>query len=65
MIAMHERLHAYIIRHTISQKSLAVDTKMTQAKLSQLLTGKRRLPVEDYQIICQALHLDPRYFFEN
>ena len=29
MIAMHERLHAYIIRHTISQKSLAVDTKMT------------------------------------
>ena len=64
MIAMHERLHEYVIRNCISQKALALDTKVTQAKLSQLLNGKRRLTVEDYQRICCALHIDPRFFFE-
>lgn len=65
MICMHERLREYVIRHSISQKALALDTRMTQAKLSQLLNGKRRLTVEDYQRICCALHIDPRFFFDS
>lgn len=65
MICMYERLREYVIRNCISQKALALDTKMTQAKLSQLLNGKRRLTVDDYQCICGALHLDPRFFFGN
>lgn len=64
MIVMHERLHEYVIRNCISQKALALDSKMTQAKLSQLLNGKRRLTVEDYQRICGALHIDPRSLFD-
>lgn len=65
MIVVHERIHQYIIRNLISQKSLAVDARMTQAKLSQLLNGKRRLTMEDYQSICHALHLSPRFFFDQ
>ena len=65
MIAVHERIHQYIIRNLISQKALAVDARMTQAKLSQLLNGKRRLTVEDYQTLCSALHLPPHYFFDR
>lgn len=64
MIGIQEKMHEYVIRNCISQKALALDTKMTQAKLSQLLNGKRRLTVEDYQRLCAALHVDPRHFFE-
>lgn len=62
MSPIYKRLHEYIIRNDICQKSVAVDAGFTQAKLSQLLNGRRRLMIEDYMRICRALERDPRYF---
>ena len=62
MSPIYEQLHEYIIRNDICQKAVAVDAGFTQAKLSQLLNGRRRLMMEDYMRICRALERDPGFF---
>ena len=62
MSPIYEQLHEYIIRNDICQKAVALDAGFTQAKLSQLLNGRRRLMLEDYMRICRALELDPGLF---
>lgn len=59
---IYKRLHNYVVRNEICQKTVALDAGLTQAKLSQLLNGRRRLFLEDYVRICGALGLDPRFF---
>ena len=62
MNPIYKRLHEYIILNGICQKAVAVDAGITQAKLSQLLNGRRRLMMEDYMRICRALERDPGFF---
>lgn len=62
MIPVYKRLHMYMVRNDIRQKTVSADAGMTQAKLSQLLNGRRRMTVDDYLLICQALNRDPRFF---
>ncbi len=60
MVPIYKRLRNYLVCNEFCQKTVALDAGMTQAKLSQLLTGHRRLTIEDYLRICRALKLDPR-----
>lgn len=65
MIPVHERIRLYLEKHDILQKQLAAEAKFDRSKTSHILTGQRRLKVDDYQIICKALNVDPTFFFSD
>ena len=65
MIPVHERIRLYMYRHDISQKSVAIELKWSPAKISAILSGARRLNIDDYQRICAVLHVDPCRFLEK
>ena len=64
MYPIYQKIHNYVACYNLCQKTIAMEAGMTQAKLSQLLHGKRRLTMDDYVRICAAIGRDPRFFFE-
>lgn len=54
------RLKGFVSMHNLSQKLISMDAGMTAAKVSQLLSGKRRLTVADFLTLCGVVGLDPR-----
>ena len=52
----------YLINNNISQTSLAKKVNMTPDQLSASLNGKRKISIEEYSIIMEALNLDVNSF---
>jgi len=50
-----DKIKALIDERKISQVQLSVDTKIATPKLNLILTGKRRLKLEELEVICWAL----------
>lgn len=61
---MYERLREYIDSRKISRKVIAITAGLSESQLSLLLSGKRRLTVEDYELICSAIPVEPQFFFD-
>lgn len=50
-----EKIKRYLDDKNISQTQLSIDTKIALPKLNLSLTGKRRMKIDEYEIICGAL----------
>jgi transcriptional regulator with XRE-family HTH domain len=60
---MHERVKQYISDRGLSQKIIAANMGIPEPKLSLILNGKRRMTVDDYELICRAMAVDPARFY--
>lgn len=62
---MHERLRDYIDTVGISRKLVSENAGITESQLSLMLNGKRRISVDDFEILCKAMSVDPKRFYYN
>ena len=62
---MTEKVRAYIDEHGLCRKYIALNMGTSESRLSQLLNGKRRMTVDDYMALCQAIAVDPRTFYQS
>ena len=62
---MYERIRKYIDDRDVSRKIIAMNVGFSESQLSLLLNGKRRLSVDEYEKICGAMAVDPRYFYSD
>lgn len=49
------RIKRYLEENNIPQNWLSLETGFAAPKLNLMLTGKRRMQVEEYIVICKAL----------
>ena len=59
---VHETMREYVIANDLSQKVIALNMGITEAQISLLLNGKRRLTIEDYLNFCRAISVSPMKF---
>ena len=50
-----QKIKEYLRLHNISQTELSIDARMALPKLNLALSGKRRMSLEEYSIICGVL----------
>ena len=55
MKTVGQKIKDYLKEHDITQTELAIDTKMSLPKLNLALSGKRKLQLEEFEIICGVL----------
>lgn len=51
-----DKIREIINKNNMSQKELSLKTKIAMPKLNLIITGKRRLKLEELEIICWALN---------
>ena len=61
---IHECVRDYISEAGISQKLIAQNANMSEGKLSLVLSGKRKMTVNDYLDICKAIAVPPTKFLQ-
>lgn len=59
---VYEVMREYVVANDLSQKVIALNMGCTEAQISLLLNGKRRLTVEDYLSFCRAISVSPTKF---
>lgn len=59
---VYRRVRRYVDEQGISRKQLAISMHISESKLSLLLSGQRRLTVDEYVQMCTALALPPGKF---
>lgn len=59
-----EKIAGYVLDKGIRQSHLCKKTGMTKQGLCMALQGKRKLSIDEYAKICNALDLPLAYFFE-
>jgi transcriptional regulator with XRE-family HTH domain len=64
-ITIRERVREYIVGKDLSQKIIAENMNISEARLSLMLTGKRRMTVDDYLAICKAISVPPIRFLND
>jgi len=60
-----ERVRQYIVEKNLSQKIIAENMNTSESRVSLMLTGKRRMTVDDYLAICKAISVPPTRFLGN
>jgi antitoxin component HigA of HigAB toxin-antitoxin module len=46
----------------LSHKALAINAGISEARLSYILSGKRKLTIDMYEVLCRAMSVDPAKF---
>lgn len=70
-MAEHQLLVVEKVRHYIddvaqlSRKQVAINMGYTESKLSLLLSGKRRMSIEEYARLCRVLAVKPARFLDE
>lgn len=62
---VHERIADYLTDKGIKQSFLVRETGMSANAISCTLKGERKLTVEEYAAICNALGVKPSAFFDD
>ena len=62
MKTVGQKIKDYLKEHDITQTELAIDTKMSLPKLNLALSGKRKLQLEEFEIICGVLGVNADTF---
>ena len=57
-----QRIKAYLTENGIKQSFLSEKTDIPDAILSKMLAGQRKITVEEYYSICQALKVQMSIF---
>lgn len=62
--AMYLNLRDYIDRSpSLSRKAVAMDAGLSESTLSRMLSGKRRITVDEYERLCRAMRVEPARFY--
>lgn len=59
-----DKIKKYLIDNQITQTFLSQESRITLPKLNLILSGKRHLKIEEYEIICWALKVPVDTFLE-
>ena len=62
MKTVGQKIKDYLKEHDITQTELAIDTKISLPKLNLALSGKRKLQLEEFEIICGVLGVNADTF---
>lgn len=62
---IYQKLRRYMDDQGISRKQVAISMKISESKLSLILSGQRRLTVDEYLNMCTALALPPQKFIDE
>lgn len=62
---MYEKLRDYIDERGVSRKYVAINMKTSESRLSLILSGKRKLSADEFVVLCQAIAVDPRRFYDD
>ena len=62
---MYIRVRNYINTQPVCRKQVAINMGISESKLSMLLSGKRRLTVDEYINLCSAISVSPMFFFNT
>jgi transcriptional regulator with XRE-family HTH domain len=54
---IYKKIYYYLFNNGIRQKFVSEKTGIQQSKLSLSLYGKRKIPIEEYVLICKALNV--------
>lgn len=57
-----QRIKAYLLENGIKQSFLSEKTEIPEPILSKMFAGQRKINVEEYYSICQALKVEMSYF---
>lgn len=60
-----ERMRTYVNEKGISQKLMAENMGESEARVSMMLNGKRKMTVDDYVRACKAIAVSPTKFLEE
>ena len=61
---IYQKVRRYMDEQGCCRKQVALNMRISERKLSLILSGKRRLTVEEYLQLCKALALPPTKFFD-
>lgn len=61
---MYIRLRNYIDSAGVSRKQLALNLKKSESYVSLILSGNRKISIDEYEAICRVLSVSPIKFFE-
>lgn len=59
---VYEAMREYVLMNDLSQKVIALNMNCTEAQISLLLNGKRRLTLDEYLNFCRAISVSPVKF---
>ena len=61
---MYARIRDYVDNVAdLSRKQVAINMGVTESQVSLILSGKRRLYIDEYEKLCRAIAVSPMKFF--
>lgn len=62
---IYQKIRRYMNEQDISRKQVAISMRISESKLSLILSGQRRLTVDEYLDMCTAMAVPPQKFFND
>ena len=62
---MYERIRHYIESNGLKLNFVAKKSGINPKRFYRLINGNSPLTVEEYEVICKGLSVDPGYFFKD
>jgi len=62
---IYEKIKDYMKRNKISQKYLTEKTGISEAAISEMLNGKRKIEINEYLDICNAINVHYSFFIDS
>lgn len=59
---VYEAMREYVSANDLSQKVIAINMGCSESQVSLILSGKRRLMLDDYLSFCRAIAVSPTRF---
>jgi transcriptional regulator with XRE-family HTH domain len=63
-VNVERNVQQYLKANGISQKHIAQKIGLSPSSLCMTLNGKRKMRLEELELICQATNKDPAFFFQ-
>lgn len=60
-----QKIKEYLISNGITQAFVCSKTRISAPTLCSMLNGDRKILAEEYFLICKALNLDFKFFYEE
>lgn len=62
---LHIKLKEYMENNGINKSAVARGCDITISRMGQFLSGKTRIPAEEFLAICAFMHVSPEAFRED
>lgn len=62
-LGIERAIREYLISHGIKQTFISKQCEWTKQKTSAIMTGKKKITVEEYGYLCDAIGVPYDYFF--